>query len=192
MTPMKILYSFLAFLISISIFSQTKLIAFKSHSGNSADFNTAVSEDLFDANFSNLGDSRPFYEKTKLDSVIILEDGESVLVTRSAGILFNDKKEEWQPGRKVVQNRALFSKKNIDSVKTVLKNEFKFVNDMDSVVVVEYSKKNKSYKVIKPAVAKPEKEKSGKIPKGLLLGILMFSGASGFYSWKKNKKKNEK
>ncbi|MCT2563286.1 hypothetical protein [Chryseobacterium herbae] len=189
---MKISYSFLAFLISISIFSQTKLIAFKSHSGHSADFNTAVSKNLFDANFSNLGDSRPFYEKMKLDSVIILEDGESVLVTRSAGILFNDKKEEWQPGRKVVHNRALFAKKNIDSVKTVLKNNYQFVNDMDSVVVVKYNKQDKSYKVIKPAATKPEKEKSEKIPRGLLLGILMFSGASGLYSWKKNKKNNEK
>jgi GH15 family glucan-1,4-alpha-glucosidase len=189
---MKTFYSLFAITIGSFLFSQTKLIAFKSHSGNTKHFNTAVSENLFDANFSNLGNPRQFYEKTKLDSVIIFDDGESILVTRSANSLFDEKKVEWEKGRKVVRNRALFSKKNIDSVKTVLKNDFEFINNMDSVVVVKFNKKNKSYKVIKPAAAKPEKEKSGKVPGGVLLGILMFSGASGFYRWKKNKRDNEK
>ncbi|SHG34470.1 hypothetical protein SAMN02787100_3856 [Chryseobacterium sp. OV279] len=189
---MKTIYILFALSISTFIFSQTKLIAFKSHSGNSADFNSAVSEDLFDANASNLGIvPKRYVTDARLDSVIILNDEESVLVTSSARkIVPEGTKRVWEPGREVVRNHALFSKKNIDSVKNVLKKDYYFVNDMDSVVFVEYDQQNKSYKEVKPVKeAKPKKEKSEKIPRGLLLGILMFSGASGFYSWKKSKKK---
>ncbi|WP_131401680.1 hypothetical protein [Chryseobacterium sp. JM1] len=192
---MKTIYILFALSINNFLFSQTKLIAFKSHSGNSADFNTAVSEDLFDANASNLGIvPKRYVRDARLDSVIILNDEESVLVTSSARKIVPDgTKKVWEPGREIVRNHALFSRKNIDSVKSVLKRDYYFVNDMDSVVFVEYDQKNNSYKQVKPVKeAKPNKEKSEKIPRGLLLGILMFSGASGFYSWKKNKKKNEK
>ncbi|PQA94497.1 hypothetical protein B0A69_08505 [Chryseobacterium shigense] len=191
---MKTIYILFALSISNFLFSQTKLIAFKSHSGNSADFNTAVSEDLFDANASNLGIvPKRYVRDARLDSVIIVNDNESVLVTSSAQKRVPDGvKRVWEPGREIVRNHALFSKKNIDSVKQVLKRDYYFVNDMDSVVFVEYDKENKSYRQIKPAVSKPQKEKSEKTPRGLLLGILMLSGASGFYSWKKNKKNNEK
>lgn len=192
-TSMKTTCTFLALLISVSIFSQTKLIAFKSHSGHSENFNTAVSEHLFDTNFSNLGIvPQKYVRDARLDSVIILNDEESVLVTSStkkrvpAGI-----KRLWEPGRETVRNHGLFSKKNIDSVKTVLKRDYNFVNDMDSVIFVEYDQENKSYKEIKPT-EKPKKEKPEKMPRGLLLGILMLSGASGFYGWKRNKRNNEK
>ncbi|WP_143754080.1 hypothetical protein [Chryseobacterium sp. 52] len=190
---MKTICSFFALILSTFLFSQTKLIAFKSHSGNSENFSTAVSGNLFDANFSNLGVAPERYIKdAKLDSVIILNEEESILVTSSARkVVPTGVKREWQPGREVVRNSALFSKKNIDSVKSVLKRDYYFVNDMDSVVFVEYDQQNKSYKEIKSAKpkSKPKKEKSEKAPRGLLLGILMLSGASGFYSWKKNKKK---
>ncbi|KMQ66398.1 hypothetical protein ACM46_02360 [Chryseobacterium angstadtii] len=192
---MKTIYSFFAITLCTFLFSQTKLIAFKSHSGNSAHFNTAVSENLFDVNSSNLGVVPQRYVRdAKLDSVIILNDNESILVTSSARKIATDgKKRVWEPGREIVRNQTLFSKKNIDSVKNVLKKYYYFVNDMDSVVFVEYDQKNKSYKEIKPVKeAKPTKEKSKKVSGGLLVGILMISGASGFYTWKKNKKNHEK
>lgn len=190
---MKITYSLFAFIISISVFSQTKLIAFKSHSGNSENFSKAVSEDLFDANFSNLGAApQRFVQDARLDSVIILNDNEAILVTSSSDKLVpkdrRDNRKVWTPGREIV-NKPLFSKKNIDSVKQVLKRDYFFVNDVDSVVFVEYDQKNKTYKPIRPAAVKPAKEKSEKTPRGLLLGVLMISGISGLYSWKKNKKK---
>lgn len=192
---MKTTYFLLALILSTFLFSQTKLIAFKSHSGNSTHFSTAVSENLFDANSSNLGIVPQRYVRdARLDSVIILNDQESVLVTSSAQKRVPEGvKRIWEPGREVVRNHTLFSKKNIDSVKQVLKRDYYFVNDMDSVIFVEYDKVNKSYKEVKPAQKdKPKKEKSEKTPRGLLLGILMLSGASGFYSWKRNKKDNEK
>ncbi|MBB6371499.1 hypothetical protein [Chryseobacterium shigense] len=191
---MKTTFNFLALLISISFFSQTKLIAFKSHSGHLENFNTAVSENLFDTNTSNLGViPQKFVKDAKLDSVIILNEEESILVTSSAHKrVLKGATREWRPGRETVYNHGLFSKKNIDSVKTVLKRDYHFVNDMDSVVFMEYDKESKSYKKFRPSTAKPEKERSGKTKGGLLLGILMISGASGFYSWKRNKKNNGK
>lgn len=191
---MKHLYSLLLITLGISAFSQTKLIAFKSHSGTSIHFNTAVSENLFDANFSNLGIvPKRMVTDAKLDSVIILNENESILVTSSASRrLSAGVKKEWKPGRETVRNNKLFSKKNIDSVKQVLKKEYYFVNDMDSVVFMEYDKIKNSYKEIKPAIQKPQQEKPDKMPKGLLLGIVMLSGVSSLYKWKRNKKKHEK
>lgn len=187
---MKTTYSFLALLISISFISQTKVIAFKSHSGNVENFNSAVSENLFDANFSNLGIRPKSFADVKLDSVIILNDEESVLVTRSsAKFLFDGNKREWDKNREVIHDPALFSKKNIDSVKTILKRDYNFINDMDSVAVLKFDKENKTYKELKPSTAKPKKEKSEKTRGGLLLGVLFLSGASGFYSWRRIKKK---
>lgn len=192
-TPMKTTYYFFALLISTSFFSQTKLIAFKSHSGNTDHFNSAVSENLFDANFSNLGIPPQSFVDVKLDSVIILNEEESVLVTRSSSkFLIDGNKREWDKNREVIHYPVLFSKKNIDSVKTILKRNYNFINDMDSVAVVKFDKENKTYKEIKSAQPKKDKEKSEKTPRGLLLGILMISGASGLYSWKRNKKNNEK
>lgn len=190
---MKIPYSFFALIISISVFSQTKLIAFKSHSGSPENFTKAVSEDLFDANFSNLGAApQQLVRDAKLDSVIILNENESILVTSSSNKFVSrdrkDNRKVWTPGREIVHN-PLFSRKNIDSVKQVLKRDYFFVNDVDSVVFVEYDKKSKTYKPIRPAAVKPAKEKNEKTRGGLLLGVLMISGISGLYSWKKNRKK---
>ncbi|MFP3595837.1 hypothetical protein [Chryseobacterium sp. SIMBA_029] len=191
---MKHLYSLLLITLGVSAFSQTKLIAFKSHSGSSMHFNTAVSENLFDANFSNLGIvPKRMVTDAKLDSVIILNESESILVTSSASkTLPAGIKKEWRPGRETVWNNKLFSKKNIDSVKKVLKEEYYFINDMDSVVFMEYDKTKNSYKEIKPIIQKPQQEKPDRMPKGLLVGILMISGVSGLYKWKRNKKNHEK
>jgi hypothetical protein len=190
---MKITYSLLAFAISTSVLSQTKLIAYKSHSGSSENFTKAVAEDLFDTNFSNLGAvPQKFVKDARLDSVIIVDENESILVTSSSDKFVpmgkKDTRKVWAPGRETI-HIPLFSKKNIDSIKQVLKRHYFFVNDMDSVVFVEYDKKNRSYKPIRPAAVKPAREKTEKTPKGLLLGVLMISGISGLYSWKKNKKK---
>ncbi|WP_312297180.1 hypothetical protein [Chryseobacterium sp.] len=187
---MKEICSFFALALSLSFHSQTKLIAFKSHSGASSHFANAVSEDLFTTNLSNLGAiPQKFVKDAKLDSVIILNDEESILVTSAADkIILKNATREWVPGRETVRNNSLFSKKNIDSVKQVLKKQYHFVNDMDSVVFIEYDKQSKTYKEIKPVKEKKEKEKKGKTPGGLLLGILLISGVSGFYTWKKNKK----
>lgn len=189
---MKTNFIFLALLLSIPVFSQTRLIAFKSHSGHSENFKTAVSENLFDANLSNLGDPKPSFQKTRLDSLIILDNEEGVMVASSVSTLvFDNEKPERQKVREVLRNRILFSKRNIDSIKAILKRDYYFDN-MDSVVVVEYDKEKKSYKEVGSSMEKPKKDKSDKIRGGLLIGVLMLSGVSGLYSWKRNKRNHEK
>lgn len=184
---------FLGLMLSISVFSQTKIIAFKSHNGQSENFRTAVYENLFDANLSNLGDPKPYFQKKTLDSLIILDDGEGVLVASSLSDLFFDaEKRKKQPVREVVHKRVLFSKKNIDSVKAILKRDYHFDNNVDSAIVVKYDKEKKSYKEVRPSTKKPKKDKSDKTRGGLLIGVLMLSGVSGLYSWKRNKRNHEK
>lgn len=64
----------LSLLISSVGFSQTKKIAFKSHSGNSANYSFALRNNLFDMNCSNFGQAPRFIKTAKLDSVIFISD----------------------------------------------------------------------------------------------------------------------
>lgn len=187
---MKSLYSLFLLLSAVFAFSQTKLIAFKSHSGPAEHFSTAVSENRNDVNFSNLGIRREDFSPGQLDSVIVIDDNKTVVVgstsfNRSAGT----KKERFKM-RDTLYDNKLFPSRNFNSMKDVLKSRFS-MSKTDSIVILEYNKENKSYREIKPQTGKSEKDRSEKIPKGLLLGVLMFSGASGFYRWKRNKKNNE-
>ena len=196
---MKKNYLFLSMFASVAVFSQTKLISFKSHSGNSEHFKLSVYNDTFNANESNFGVvPMKIIENAKLDSVIIINDHESILVT--SAVCIDRRKPEgeeesvWQPGRKTVYNHQLFSKKNIDSVKNILKRDYHFKNNIDDVVFIEYDSSTKKYHKIKSKsgnkeVSKPEE---GRTPKALLFGILMISGLSGFATWKRNRKGNEK
>ncbi|KQR95086.1 hypothetical protein ASG01_04310 [Chryseobacterium sp. Leaf180] len=196
---MKKNYLFLCIFASVAVLSQTKLISFKSHSGNSDHFKSSVYNDVFNVNESNFGVApTEIIKNAKLDSVIIINDHETILVT--SAVCIDRRKPEgenesvWQPGRKTVYNHQLFSKKNVDSVKNVLKRDYHFKNNIDDVVFVEYDSSTKKYQKIKSKsgnkeVSKPEKDKT---PKALLFGILMISGLSGFATWKRNRKGNEK
>ncbi|MGH1518772.1 hypothetical protein [Chryseobacterium sp. JK1] len=187
---MKEKYLFFLLVMSISLTAQTKLIAFKSHSGSTENFGRAVANDLFDANFSNLGlPPKKYIIESKLDSVIIFDDEKSVLVTSEKS--FKDPEGKWMSERIPVGSRSFFSKKNIDSAKKKLKKDYDFVNNMDSVVFIKYDKESKSYKEIKPVKVEEKKEKREKGTGSILLGILLISGASGFYGWKRVKRNNE-
>ena len=196
---MKKNYLFLCIFASVAVLSQTKLISFKSHSGNSDHFKSSVYNDVFNVNESNFGVApTEIIKNAKLDSVIIINDHETILVT--SAVCIDRRKPEgenesvWQPGRKTVYNHQLFSKKNVDSVKNVLKRDYYFKNNIDDVVFVEYDSSTKKYQKIKSKsdnkeVSKPEKDKT---PKALLFGVMMISGLSGFATWKRNRKGNEK
>ncbi|MCS3796299.1 hypothetical protein [Niastella sp. OAS944] len=74
---MKILICIAACLFSVAGYAQTKLIAFRSHSGSNANFRTAVEKDLFDIGNSNFG----IVEREKVDSVI-KESKNRIIVSR--------------------------------------------------------------------------------------------------------------
>lgn len=74
---MKPLICIAACLLSITGYAQTKLIAFRSHSGSNAHFRTAVEKDLFDIGQSNFG----IIEMEEIDSVV-MESKNRIIVSR--------------------------------------------------------------------------------------------------------------
>lgn len=147
----------LSFLIHLAVlllsgqsFAQTKLISYKSHSGNMEYFEKSIVEDSYNTNYSNLGiRPEPYIINPKLDSVIIIDDKKSVIVTSG---LHKDRRnsntEKWNTGRDTVYNHPIFSSQNIDSVKNVLRRNYNFENDLDSTVFLKYDKETKQYKPI--------------------------------------------
>lgn len=149
---MKKLACLLMFLLGISFgFAQTKLIAHKRHSG--ADFQYALANNTADIKDSNLGVApRTRVENAQLDSVIFIDNQKAIMVTSEFCRENYRKKTKdsisvWKPGRDTVYNHPLFSHKNkLDSIKTVLKTQYNFKNDIDSVVFVGYNNKQKATK----------------------------------------------
>lgn len=132
------------------IHAQTKLISYKSHSGDIEYFEKSVLEDSYNINYSNLGMKPERYVTTsKLDSVIIIDDKKSVIVTSNICKNTNlDMTEKWKPGRDTVYSHQVFSDKNIENMKKVLKETYNFQNDIDSTVFLKYDKNTKEYKPI--------------------------------------------
>lgn len=146
-------YLFIIHLIFFTnlVLAQTKLIAFKSHSGNMEIFKNAYEENLFDLPNSNFGMApEPTIEEAALDSLIYLNDTAVIMVTSNYCMRAISKKyRAWRPGRDTVYNHPLFGKKHaLDSIKDVLKTSYNFANSMDTVKFIGYDnlKKVKSKK----------------------------------------------
>lgn len=143
-----LLIHFILLCLSCNLHSQTKLISYKSHSGDMRYFEKSITEDRYNTNYSNLGMAPERYvTNSKLDSVIIIDSKKSVIVTS----LFcknvrSGNTERWKPGRDTVYNHQVFSEGNLDSIKNVLRKEYHFKNDIDSTVFLRYDRKTKKYK----------------------------------------------
>lgn len=136
-------YLFIIHLIFFTniVFAQTKLIAFKSHSGNMENFKNAYEENLFDLPNDNFGAApEPIIEEAALDSLIYLNDTAVIMVTSNYCIReFSKKYRAWRPGRDTVFNHPLFCKKHsLDSIKEVLKTSYNFANSIDTVKFIGY------------------------------------------------------
>ena len=171
--------------------AQTKLIAYKSHSGNTEKFNETISKDLFNSNDSNLGHS-PFYyvKNAQLDSVIFIDETKTVIVTSEyCKNLIIERKGNWNPGKDTLVNNPYFSISNLNNIKTELKNNFYFENPIDSVIFLKYNKEDKSYeKIIPNETSKIEPEnKLNNQNKLSFLGIITLSGMFGYFGIRRKK-----
>jgi len=125
----KQLLTILAIIIYANGFAQTKLIAFKSHSGNMKNFSDAMGNNLFDDGTSNYGQAPERYVKTaKLDSVKFISDTVSVMFTSECTVDYYKRDTTlWKAGKDTVYNHPLFTKKHsLDSIKKVLKRDYYF------------------------------------------------------------------
>lgn len=144
----KLVFVFGLFLWGQLLFSQTKLIAHKRHSGN--DFSYALKNNTADIKDSNFGIAPTAQiRNAQLDSVIFIDNEKAVMVT-SEYCRENFKRNTkdsisfWRAGKDTVYNHVLFSKKHqLDSIKQVLKTEYNFRNDIEKVVFIGYDNQKK-------------------------------------------------
>ena len=178
------------------IFSQTKLISHKSHSGSNENFRVSVEENLFDIGDSNLGAAPDRFERNaNLDSVIYISKEKIILVT-SEHCITSDRndykiinKKVWNAGRETVFHSPLFSKNHsLDSIKSVLKQEYNFRNDINKVVFIGFD--NNKKQIVKTKKKKksiiPFVENKPNLPSKPLLIFALFSLATlvAFFTWK--------
>lgn len=186
--------SFLAVLLLFTtsqVNAQTKLISYKSHSGDMKYFEKSIVENSNNTNYSNLG-IRPerYVTSSKLDSVIIIDDEKSVIVTsKTCKMTDFDVTQKWRPGRDTVYNHQVFSDKNIENMKKTLKETYNFQNDIDSTVFLKYDKKTKEYKPIstKIKIKTAEVKSSASKEKTAYLFVLTIAVFASLFIYRKNR-----
>jgi hypothetical protein len=145
---MKTIFIVLCSLFTTASLAQTKLIAFKSHSGNMDNFNIALENDLFNSEGSNFG--KPSHMNLfRLDSVIYISPTKAVLI----GSLYQypwrgskDSAKFIQMIKDTVYNDPMFSQKHsLDSIRRQLKNGDEY-EDKNAVFIGYDNKKNKAKK----------------------------------------------
>ena len=130
------------FLLPLAAYSQTKKIAFKSHSGNPVYFHAAL--EAGDMIYSNFGVAPDATIKTaQLDSVILICDTIAVMVTSTVCRKRTEKTiSRWKAGKDTVINHPLFSKGlSLDSIKKLIKTQFHFQNPVEQTIFVGFEEK---------------------------------------------------
>jgi hypothetical protein len=162
----------------INTTAQTKVIAHKSHSGNSHNFSKAYQHNLFDMRSSNFGEApQPEIKRARLDSVIFVNDTCQIMVTtetctdrfggnaitkdwntttnswQKALEVSKDKKTSvWKAGRDTVYNHYLFAHhESLEWIKERIKKDFYFANSIDSTVFEGYNNA-KPYEEVNPFI----------------------------------------
>lgn len=198
----KLMFVFGLFLWGQLLFSQTKLIAHKRHSGN--DFSYALKNNTADIKDSNFGIAPTAQiRNAQLDSVIFIDNEKAVMVTSNycrENFKRNTKDSIsfWRAGKDTVYNHVLFSKKHqLDSIKQVLKTEYNFRNDIEKVVFIGYDNqkklsKKKKKQFVPPVIINTKSKNKNTNNPFLLYGIsfgLSFLVALGVYFFftKRNK-----
>jgi hypothetical protein len=163
--------------------AQTKLIAFKSHSGSAENFSLALENNLFDMAESDFG----LPPTVTLDSVILVKKSVAVIVT-SRG--------EGRPiftRRDTLRSKKLFNKKiSLDSLRTNIHKLIKFDNSPDSVKFIGFDKSKASAKQGGVLFITSAKDDRYNPLDGAALSIggliLLASLIAGLLTWKWNSK----
>ena len=105
--------------------AQTQLIAFKSHSGTTIEFENAAANGSATVYESDFG----LPPEVSLDSVILIKKSVAVVISsRSTG------GERWRVSKDTIKSRTLFNKKiALDSLKKNIRKYIKYTNSPDSI-----------------------------------------------------------
>ena len=146
---MKTLNLIIACLFSFTCFGQTKLISFKSHSGNMVNFRSAVEQRLFDIGESNFGTRTEHIEK--VDSVVRKKNNKIIVLIKSYNIVhpFGPKQYNrtyYKDTLSKDQYPKLFSTNSIDTLKAEIhetyKKKYKSVT-LDSALFIGFDKQTR-------------------------------------------------
>lgn len=160
-------------------FSQTKMIAFKSHSGSDENFSVALEQNLFDMEDGNFGLPPNSY----LDSVILLKDSVAVLVKKES-------KRSAYSERDTIKGHPLLAKSvSKDSLKKSLRQLTWFNNPVESVNFEGFDQKKKKGKRKNNLVPAGGFSGNDQAPFGgqvivIATGILLLSLLAGLLAWK--------
>jgi hypothetical protein len=136
-------------------FSQTKLVAHRSHGGTANNFLEQYQQQNLDN--SNLGAApRHYIASAVLDSLIYVNDTVVIMVTSRCTLLQVEENQingNWQPGRDTLTHHYLFTKcHQLDKIKRCLKYDYNFKNQKD-IKFIGYD--NEAMPKILPKVAIP-------------------------------------
>lgn len=160
---MKFILTFTFVLLLTALHAQTKEIAFKSHSGSKANYKAYLANSFFDSEYSNFGMAPArTIRSAVLDSVIYISDTTSIMVTSFyCSYRASEDSTLWKGGKDTMIKHPLFTKKHaLDSIRLVLKEQYYFNNNMDSVKFIGYDNNNET----RPQSEKKKKNKSTFVP----------------------------
>jgi hypothetical protein len=132
---------FILFLFAVSAaYSQTKKIAFKSHSGNLNEFRFAL-EESSDLENSNFGMAiQPEVRNARLDTLYLLTDTSAIMVTSEYCYQRRDpnkKETKWSAGKDTVYRHPYFNATlSTDSIREILKHYY--FNQVEKTIIVRY------------------------------------------------------
>jgi len=141
---MKTLICIAACLFSFACLGQTKLISFRSHSGNNANFRATVEHNLFDIGNSNFGTSTQTIDK--IDTVL-LQTKNTIIVMRKRYDFVRPMNKEYNAKYyrdTLTRTKAMdvFKADNTDSLKVKIRKMYKFAK-LDSVLFIGFDKRFK-------------------------------------------------
>jgi hypothetical protein len=138
---MKMVIGIVACLLSATVFGQTKLISFRSHSGNNAHFRTAVEHNLFDIGKSNFG-----IKTTEKIDTVIMASNDKIIVLRKNYQGASNKAYRFSRDTLTITNASgIFAANSMESLKAALQEKYMSA-DLDKVRFIGFKNKYKSGK----------------------------------------------
>ncbi len=126
--------------------SQTKLIAHKSHSGSAKSFKYSLHSKAFNKGESNFGQApQRMVRNSRLDTVRLLPDARVVMITSEScywedyGGRPESNPELWSAGKDTLNGHPLFNAEHTPmEIRKTLKEEYYFTNSPTSVVLIGF------------------------------------------------------
>lgn len=138
---MKMVIGIVACLFSATVFGQTKLISFRSHSGNNANFRTAVEHNLFDIGKSNFG----IITTEKIDTVIMASNDKIIILRKKYQGASNRAYRFSRDTLTRANASGIFAANSMESLKAALQEKYMSAA-IDNVRFIGFKNKFKSGK----------------------------------------------